>query len=308
MVSSFSLELGEQTLHGVFSCDLPPVLTVDPGDSVRLRTLDAWWSSGPYTDGPIADRPRVAAHRDGYGHALSGPIAVRGARPGLVLSIRVDALVPDSWGTSATPVDTLNARYGIGGSGTVHAWQLDTAAMTGRNQHGHTVRLRPFLGVMGMPPPEPGLHPTFPPRWHGGNLDCKELVAGSTLYLPVSVEQALLSVGDGHAAQGDGEISGTAIECPMKHVDLTVDLHDDWTLDGPVASTPAGWVTMGLGKNLDEATFQALDSMFALLGRLHNVSRPDAVLLASVTVDLRITQIVNGVVGVHAVLPWGAIR
>ncbi|MBO0879659.1 MAG: acetamidase/formamidase family protein, partial [Mycobacterium sp.] len=181
MVSSFSLELGAQTLHGVFSCELPAALTVDPGDSVRLRTLDAWWSGGPYTGGPIDDRPRVAEHRDGYGHALSGPIAVRGARPGLVLSIRVDALVPDSWGTSATPVDTLNARYGIASPGAVHAWQLDTATMTGRNQHGHTVRLRPFLGVLGMPPPEPGLHPTFPPRWHGGNLDCKELVAGSTL-------------------------------------------------------------------------------------------------------------------------------
>jgi acetamidase/formamidase len=308
MVNSFSLELGKQTLHGFFSNELPPVLTVDPGDSVRLRTLDAWWSSGPYIDGPIDQRPRVPEHRDDYGHALTGPIAVRGARPGLVLSIRVDALVPDSWGTTATPVSALNAQYGIADPGAVHAWQLDTAAMTGRNQHGHTVGLRPFLGVMGMPPAEPGRHLTFPPRWHGGNLDCKELVAGSTLFLPISVEGALLSVGDGHAAQGDGEISGTAIECPMKQVDLTVDLHDDWPLTGPVARTPAGWVTMGLGNNLDEATFQALDSMFALLARLHNISRPDAVLLASVTVDVRVTQIVNGVVGVHAVLPWGAIR
>ncbi|MGO4612488.1 acetamidase/formamidase family protein [Nocardia sp. 2YAB30] len=308
MVNSFSLKPDDQTLHGFFSCELPPVLTVEPGDSVRLQTLDAWWSSGPYVNGAVSERPRVPQYRDGYGHALIGPIAVRGARPGMVLSVRVNAVVPGSWGTSAEPLSGLNARYGIADPGVVHAWQLDTVAMTGRNQHGHTVRLRPFLGVMGMPPAEPGLHPTFPPRWHGGNLDCKELVAGSTLYLPVSVDGALFSVGDGHAAQGDGEISGTAIECPMEQVDLTLDLRDDWTLDSPVARTPAGWVTMGLGDDLDEATFRALDSMFALLGRLHNVSRPDAILLASVAVDVRVTQIVNGVVGVHAVLPWGAIR
>jgi acetamidase/formamidase len=180
--------------------------------------------------------------------------------------------------------------------------------MTGRNQHGHAVVLRPFLGVIGMPPDEPGEHSTIPPRPHGGNLDCKELVVGSTLYLPIPVDGALVSVGDGHAAQGDGEVSGTAIECPMDRVELTLGLRDDLSLIGPVAHTPAGWLTMGLGDTLDDAAFMALESMFALLARLHGLARVDAIALASVAVDLRVTQIVNQVVGAHAVLPPGAIR
>lgn len=227
-----------------------------------------------------------------------------------MLEVRIDAVVPGCWGTTFAGgrPSPYNRRYGTVGRQTVHRWELDPVAGTGRNQHGHTVALRPFLGVLGMPPPEPGRHSTIPPRTHGGNLDCRELVGGSTLYLPVPVDGALLSVGDGHAAQGDGEVSGTAIECPMERVDLTVDVRDDWELLTPVAHTPAGWVTMGLGDTLDDAAFAALEAMFALLGRLHGVSHDDAVALASVAVHLRVTQIVNEVVGVHAVLPPGALR
>jgi acetamidase/formamidase len=307
MKTSF-LEPDDRTLHGYFSRDFPPVLTIDPGDSVRLRTLDAWWSAGPYSGGTIDERPRVPQHKDGYGHALIGPIEICGAQAGMTLEVRIDTVIPAAWGACAARQRERNARYGLEGDGGVHAWELDPIAMTGRNQHGHTVTLRPFLGVMGMPPVEPGLHSTIPPRWHGGNLDCKELVAGSVLYLPIPIDGALFSVGDGHAAQGDGEVAGTAIECPMERVDLTFGLRSDWTIDGPVAYTPAGWLTMGVADDLDEATGRALHSMLALIERLHGVSRADAVMLASVTVDLRITQIVNGAVGVHAVLPPGAIR
>ena len=172
------------------------------------------------------------------------------------------------------------------------------------NQHGHAVALRPFLGVLGMPPPEPGEHSTIPPRRWGGNLDCRELVAGATLFLPVPVAGALLSAGDGHARQGDGEVGGTAIECPMARVELRLDLRRDLPVGGPVALTPDGsWLTMGLGATLDEAAHRALDAMFALLGERHGLSRAEAVALASVVVDLRVTQLVNQVVGAHAVLP-----
>jgi acetamidase/formamidase len=310
-VTTFPVEPDADTLHGYFSCERAPVVTVDPGDSVRFRTLDSGWSVGPFTGGSYQDRPRMPAHQPGFGHALVGPVAVRGARPGLVLTVRIDAVVPATWGTCVAGgrATAFNERYGIAdGDIAVHTWELDTTTMTGRNQHGHTVTLRPFMGVMGMPPAEPGQHSTVPPRVHGGNLDCKELVAGSTLYLPIPVDGALFSVGDGHAAQGDGEVSGLAIECPMERVELTFDLRDDLTLSGPQAHTPAGWLTMGLGATLDDAAYQALDAMFGLLGRLHGVSRRDAVALASVAVDLRVTQIVNQVVGVHAVLPPGAIR
>jgi acetamidase/formamidase len=305
-----SLEPTDRTLHGHFSAEREPVLSIDPGDTVRYRTLEAGWSAGQYTGGPFDARPRVPQHRPGYGHALVGPVAVRGARPGATLAVRIDAVVPATWGYTVGGgwQSVFNERYGAESDGVVHTWTLDPAAGTGRNQHGHEVTLRPFMGVLGMPPAEPGEHSTVPPRWHGGNLDCKELVAGSTLYLPIPVAGALFSVGDGHAAQGDGEVSGTAIECPMELVELTFDVLDDRPVAAPMAETPAGLVTMGLGDTVDEATYRALNSMFDEIARRYGVTRPDAIALASVVVDVRVTQIVNRVVGVHAVLPTGALR
>jgi len=310
MGTAHVIETAGPTLHGFFSRDYPPVLTVDPGDSVSFTTLDAFWGAGPSDPADLDHRPRSEHYREGYGHALVGPVEVRGAEPGMVLEVRVDAVVPGTWGTTVAGgwPSVFNQRYGEVEGRTLHAWELDPVAMTGRNQHGHTVALRPFLGVMGMPPAEPGEHSTIPPRWHGGNLDCKELVTGSTLYLPVPVAGGLFSAGDGHAAQGDGEVSGTAIECPMDRVELTFGLRDDLELTAPAARTPAGdWLTFGLGDTLDDAAYAALEGMFALLVRRLGVSRRDAIALASVTVDLRVTQIVNQVVGAHAVLREGAI-
>src|SRR3954469_25532992 len=238
-----------RTLHGHFSPTRAPVLTVDPGDTVTFGTLDSWWSAGPYTGGHFPDRPRVSQYRPDYGHALTGPVFIRGARPGRTLSVRIDAVVPATWGTTVAGgwPSALNHRYGVEAPGAVHTWTLDPVAMTGRNQLGHTVALRPFMGVLGMPPAEPGEHSTIPPRVHGGNLDCRDLVAGTTLYLPVPVAEALFSVGDGHARQGDGEVSGTAIECPMDRVELTFDVRPDLPIAAPLAETPAGLVAMGIG-------------------------------------------------------------
>ena len=303
------LEPGDATLHGHFSPDYPPVLSIDPGDTVVFRTLDCWWSAGPYTGGPFPDRPRVPQHREGYGHALTGPVAVRGARAGTTLAVHIDEVVPDAWGTTVAGgwSSPVNARLGIETDGTVHCWDLDPDTMTGRNQFGHTVGLRPFLGVMGMPPPAPGLHSTIPPRPHGGNLDCRELVAGTTLLLPVPVDGALFSVGDGHAAQGDGEVGGTAVECPMRRVRLSFDVLDAWPLAGPVARIRHGWLTMGVADTLDDATAAALAAMLDLMTRRYGLARADAVALASVAVDLRVTQVVNQTVGAHAVLRDGAL-
>lgn len=311
------LEPDERTLHGWFDPGLPPALTVDPGTTVRLATLDSGWSTGPYTGADTAEglaaRPRHPAHDGASGHALTGPVAVRGAQPGQVLAVRVDAVVPGTFGTTYVGLrhTALNERLGVLDSPTVRRWTLDPVAGTGRDQDGHTVALRPFLGVIGVPPAEPGRHSTIPPYWHGGNLDCRELVAGSTLYLPVTVPGGLLSVGDGHAAQGDGEVAGTAIECPMERVDLTLDVLPGLfgaPLRTPVARTPAGWVTMGVADDLDEAMAIALDAMLDVLAALHGIGRSAALGLASVAVDLRVTQVVNQVVGVHAVLPDGAVR
>ena len=160
---------------------------------------------------------------------------------------------------------------------------------------------------MGMPPDEPGRHSTAPPRRCGGNIDCKELVAGTTLYLPISVDGALFSAGDGHAAQGDGEVSGTAIECPVERAELTLEL-SDLELRTPIARTGASWIAFGFADDLDLAAEEAMATMLDLMEREFELDRDYALALSSVVVDLRVTQIVNGVKGVHAVLRDDAIR
>jgi acetamidase/formamidase len=158
-----------------------------------------------------------------------------------------------------------------------------------------------------MPPPEPGEHTTTPPRRWGGNIDCKELVAGTTLFLPIPVDGALLMAGDGHGTQGDGEVSGTAIECPVEKATLTLDL-DDRELRSPVARTADSWLAFGFDEDLDAAAEQALATMLDLMERELGAPRRECLALASVVVDLRVTQVVNHVKGVHAVLRDDAIR
>jgi acetamidase/formamidase len=152
-----------------------------------------------------------------------------------------------------------------------------------------------------MPPAEPGIHSTIPPRRSGGNIDCKELVAGTTLFLPIPVDGARFSAGDGHAAQGDGEVSGTAIEAPVE-ARFTLDVRDDMPLEWPVARTADAWLTFGFDEHLGLAARIAVDGMLDLMEREHGIARSDALALASIVVDLRVTQVVNQVLGVHAVL------
>lgn len=178
-------------------------------------------------------------------------------------------------------------------------WTMAPNRQTATRQYGDVVQLRPFPGVIGMPPAEVGIHSTIPPRGCDGNLDCREWVPGSRLFLPISVSGAMLSVGDGHAMQGDGEVAGVAIECPME-TEVELHLHTDRPLQTPRAETPAGRLTLGLGSNLDEATTAALDAMVDWICELHPMPRGRALAFASLAVDLRITQIVNQTVGVRA--------
>jgi acetamidase/formamidase len=273
------LPLERRTLHGRWSRELSPVLTIDSGDSVRFETLAIFWMRG--LDEPFCDR----APDDG--HALTGPIAVRGARRGGVLSIRVDEVEPGSWGVTLTSEP--------------HRVEWELYDGIGRASTGHTVKLAPFLGVIGMPPDEAGTHSTTPPRACGGNIDCKELVAGSTLYLPIPVDGALVSAGDAHALQGDGEVSGTAIETTSR-AQLTVDVRDDLQLEWPIARVDGAWLSFGFDSDLDLAAEIAIDGMVQLMIREHQLSHHDALAIASVCVDVRVTQVVNDVKGVHAVL------
>lgn len=307
----YRLEPARGTVHGSYSRDLPPVLTVNPGDTVRCTTLDAGWNTAPkLPDGQPAAKFEFRELPRDRGHALCGPVAVRGARPGMALAIRFHEIRPGSWGWSCGGGGPwhLNERLGIADPPELNmAWELDAANLLGVNQFGHQIRLRPFMGNVGMPPDEPGMHSTFPPRPWGGNLDCKELIAGTTLYLPIPVEGALLSVGDGHAAQGDGEVAGPALECPMDLVEITIGLEESLHITMPRAHTPAGWIAFGLHEDLDEAAAMALGGMLDLMMELFGYTRKEAMALANLVVDLRITQVVNGIRGVHAVLPHGAV-
>ena len=303
------IPLERRTLHGHFSRDLEPVLTVDPGDTIAISTLDAGWG----LEGGAHARRRFEP-RDSEldaGHPLIGPVEVRGARAGQVLEVRIEHIRVGEFGiTDAGGWPTpINTRLGVdSGNEQVLAWELDADAGIGRDQFGREVDLHPFLGVLGMPPPEPGVWPTGPPRIWGGNLDCKELVAGTTLFLPIPVDGALFSAGDGHARQGDGEVSGNAIEAPFERAELTLLVRDDLELGTPIAWTPAAWIALGVDEDLDEAARSALVGMIELMEREHGLERRDALALASVAVDLRVTQVVNRVSGVHAMLPHDAIR
>lgn len=309
-MATHKIDPERRTLHGHFSPDLPPVLTIKPGDTVQYSTLDAGWGLEMYRGGERRKfEPRFKNDR---GHALCGPIYIEGAEPGMTLEIQIDKIVPGPFGFTVAGGWSSETNDWLGvGKGTpefVLSWDLDAETMTGRDQLGHLLALHPFMGVMGMPPAEPGIHPTAPPRVTGGNIDCKELVAGSTLYLPIAVPGGLFSVGDGHALQGDGEVSTTAIECPMDNVTLTFNLRPDMRLTTPRANTPSGWITLAFHKDLQEATMTALSAMLDLMVEQLNVARLEALALASLVVDIRITQIVNGVRGVHAVLPHEVIQ
>jgi len=174
--------------------------------------------------------------------------------------------------------------------------------MTGTMPWGLEIPLRPFFGVMAVaPPPNWGTVSTLPPRRNGGNLDNKELTAGSTLYLPIHVDGALFSVGDGHGVQGDGEVCLTAIETGLIGT-FELILRDDMKLDLPYAETPTHAITMAFDPDLDDCVVVALRQMIDLIARKSGITREDAYSLCSLAADLHITQVVNGSKGVHVML------
>ena len=280
------LPLERPTLHGHFSREREPAVTIDPGDSIAFGCPNAGWY---VTDDERFERadPELDA-----GHALAGPVEVRGARAGQTLVVRIDDVQPGSWGVTF-------------GHETKVLWSRDGDDWV--DDRGARLRSAPFLGVLGMPPDEPGRHSTTPPRRFGGNIDCKELVAGTTLYLPIPVDGALFSAGDGHGTQADGEASGTAIECPVERAQLTLSL-SDLELRSPIARADGAWLAFGFDEDLDLAAEQAMATILDLMERELGLDRSYALALSSLVVDLRVTQIVNLVKGVHAVLRDDAIR
>ncbi len=292
---------------GSFDASLDPVLEVESGDTLVIETV----SGGPeHIPSPVDGFDILPEHLDVHakvpphlpGHILTGPVAIAGARPGQVLEVQIlDVKLRQNWGWNMIRplAGTLPDDFQTARATTI---PLDLDAMTARLSWGLKLPLRPFFGVMGVaPPPSWGRISTIQPRAHGGNIDNKELVAGTTLYLPVHTEGALFSCGDGHAAQGDGEVCVTAIETALTGTFRFV-LHDDLPLSCPHAETPTHLITMGMHEDLDRCAEMALRDMIHWIVQRTGLGREDAYMLCSLAGDLRITQTVNGNKGVHMMM------
>ncbi len=284
--------------HHSWDNAIPPVLTVAPGESVEFAVQDA--SAGQLTArSGVAD---VTALDFAQINPVCGPIRIDGAKPGDALKVSVLAFAPSGWGwTACIPGFGLLADQFP--EPALHIWSYDTTtAKPAAYGPGGRVPLKPFCGTIGVAPAEPGVHSIVPPRRVGGNMDIRDLAAGTELYLPIEVAGALFSVGDSHAAQGDGEICGTAIESPMS-VALRFELIRDAQLPSPRFTTPGpvarhldgkGYeVTTGIGPDLMSAARDAVRHMIDLISTRHAMTAMDAYLLCSVCGDLRISEIVD---------------
>jgi acetamidase/formamidase len=296
--------------HYVWDNSIPPRVEIDSGDTVVFECKDA--SDGYFAwDSTVADmmaraeasrleKERLGPGKAAKGHALTGPVLVRGAKPGDVLQVEILDLVPGELGYTSF-------RPGLGllpedfPDPYLHIWDLRNGQY-GELKPGIRVPFEPFLGVMGTALDEAGEHATGPPRKNGGNADVKQLTRGTTLYLPIWMDGALFSCGDGHAAQGDGEVCISAIETSMTAT-LRFTLRRDFSLEEPEFQTGGPlsprtnigpyYATMGIAPDLMEATKKAVRKMLAYLVREHGLSREEAYILSSVALDLKISEIVD---------------
>jgi len=306
MPTHYRLDAGADTVHwGFFDARLPAQLTLDSGDTVVISTVSGGREVMPPPPLRVPEALlQIHARQQPKlpGHICTGPVAVRGARPGQVLEVRIRAIELNyAWGynfsgplTGALPDDFATRHL-------LHI-PLDKATMTARMPWGLALPLRPFFGVMAVaPPPAWGSISTLPPRRNGGNLDNKELVAGTTLYLPIHVDGALFSVGDGHAAQGDGEVCVTAIETGLIGT-FELIVREDMRLEWPRAETPSHVMTMAFDPDLDDCAVIALRQMVDLVAARVGITRQEAYQLCSIAADVRVTQLVNGAKGIHVML------
>ncbi|HYM90368.1 MAG TPA: acetamidase/formamidase family protein [bacterium] len=295
-----------RTVHwGYFDASLTPVAEVASGETIQLRSVSGAPSDPVPADWIPPEIPSIYAEvhdRGPGGHLLTGPIHVRGARPKQVLQVDILSV-------------TLGAPYGYNVLAPLKGIFPDAVDRLDRQiipidretgvatiAPGLRLPTRPFFGVLGVAPPSGwGRVDTSPPRCHGGNMDNKELVAGTTLFLPIWAEGALFSAGDGHAAQGDGEVDITAIETSLEG-EFRLGIREDFELSLPIAVTPTHLITMGFDPSLDQAARVAVRSLLDVLERFGEMAWRDAYRLASIAADLHVTQVVNGEKGIHVML------
>ena len=296
------MAMGQRTIHSAnchcgWDNSLPPAMTIAPGETVRFECRDAGY--GHF--GPASVDADVRALDFARVNPVAGPVFVDGAEPGDCLKVTIGNFEPSGFGWTAI-IPGFGLLADQFSEPRLHLWEYDSRAarpaMFGRHAR---IPLKPFAGTIGVAPAQPGLHSIVPPRRVGGNLDIRDLSAGTVLYLPVEVRGALFSVGDTHAAQGDGEICGTAIESAMDAT-FTFDLikrkappMPRFTTPGPVTRHLDGSgyeVTTGVGPDLMEAR-NAVSGMIDLLAATRGMAPEEAYMLCSVCGDLRISEIVD---------------
>jgi acetamidase/formamidase len=294
-----------ETVHwGYFDAKLPARMEVDSGDTVVVDTLSGWFEVAPderlYRPEHLEVIRKVKPELGR--HILTGPIAVRGAQPGDSLEVRIKKIeLTADWGWNtirplrgALPEDFPNFESRV--------IPLDREAMSAQLAWGPKIPLQPFFGILGTAPrPEYGRISSVEPREFGGNVDCKEYVAGTSVFLPVFVPGANFSAGDGHAVQGDGEVCLTALETCLKGTFELV-VHKNTKLAMPRAITPTHYITLGLDVDLDDAAKQALRDMIAWLVAMQGWKPSEAYVFCSLACDLHVTQLVDGNKGVHAMV------
>ncbi len=290
-----------------------PVLTIKSGDTVVIHTLLTNSPSGLEKAGvkPADVEPALRAVFDGVpasargpgGHILTGPIAIEGAEPGDTLEVRIrkiDLAIPYAYNAFRYGAGFLTDDFPYARKKIV---PLDAKRMIGTLTPGVEIPLAPFFGSMGVaPPPSFGRYDSAPPTINGGNMDDKALVAGTTLFLPVHAHGALFQAGDGHAAQGNGEVDITALETSLVGTFQFI-LHKGQTSPYPRAETPKSYIAMGFDDDLSNATRKALRNMIDFLVTTKGMTRDDAYMLISVAGDVEITELVDRNKGVHVVMP-----
>lgn len=301
-----------QTVHlGGFSAQLQPALTIESGDSVEVETYTGFYiydkAPPEFLTTELLEicQHLPAARKVGQGpHLLTGPIYVKNAEPGDVLEVKLEAIYP------RLPVGFNAIRPGWGAlpqkftEASLRFIELDLKQNIAEfpTDSGIKIPLQPFFGILGVATPE-NSRSSVPPGSYGGNIDNRQLQAGSRLFLPIFVAGALLSIGDGHSAQGDGEVNVTAIETSMNGT-IRVDLRKDLQLTNPIAETPTDIITMGFGETLDQALQSALEQMINFLETFVGLNAEDAYVLCSIAVNFHISQVVNfPQKGVHGMLP-----
>ncbi len=303
------LEAGPETVAwGYYWSEAEPVLHVESGDVVNVTTMITNSPERLEQAGVPADQVQPALReiydqvedRGPGGHILTGPVYVDGAEPGDVLEVQIlDIQLPIAYGYNGC---SGFMREACPETRTRILW-LDRDRMVSEFQPGVEIPLRPFFGSMGVaPPPDAGRWSSVPPWVHAGNLDNKELVAGTSLFIPVFVPGALFEVGDGHAAQGDGEVDQTAIETSLRGR-LRLVVHKGRSIEWPRAETPTHYIAMGTDEDLTEATRIAIRQAVAFLGDIAGIEPGEAYRLVSLACDLRITELVDQKVGVHVMIP-----